>query len=113
MPPLEEERVLAPVERLASLAADPVAHLVAANRAERHQRQQRGDIQDVRRCENSSRDQKGIAGKKEAKKKSGLHKNDGADQECPAPLNQALDVVDSEQQVSDGIEHETPVIPTE
>src|SRR5579862_8558497 len=40
VPPLEEERVFAPVECLASLAPDPVAHLVAANRAERNQRQQ-------------------------------------------------------------------------
>ena len=77
-----------------SLAPDPVADLVAADRAERDQRQQRADIQDMRRGENARGDQQGIAGKKEAEEKAGLHKNDDADQKRPAPLDQALDVVD-------------------
>jgi hypothetical protein len=93
MAPLEKERVLAAVERQASLSPDPIANLVAGNRAERGQWQQRSDIQDMRGSEDSGRDQKGIAGKKEAEEKAGLDKHDGTDQKSPAPLNQALDVV--------------------
>jgi len=92
---------------MSRLPADPVTHLVAANRAENDERQQRVHIQDACGRENASRNKQGIAGEEEAYKKTSLNKNDCANQERPAPLNQALNVVEGVYKLSDGIEHGT------
>ena len=80
----KEERILAAVEGRSSRAADPVTNLIAHDGAEHDRQKKPFDGDYAGSGKNTRGDKQRIAGKEEADKKAGFHKNNRADEGGPA-----------------------------
>jgi len=106
MAPVKEEGIFTPIKGLARFVANPVADLVPHDRAQRDERQQMRQLKMSRGREDSSGDQKGIAGKKKPHEEARLNEDDRADQQRPAPLDQALNVKQEMKKMFERSNHE-------
>jgi hypothetical protein len=91
---LEESRVFSTVELLARFPPDQITELVPGDGAKRNRKQEPEKLQAAGGSEDAGCDQQGIAREEEADEQPCLNENDGAYEECPAPLDQALNVVE-------------------
>src|SRR5215469_3209491 len=82
----EEKRIFAPVKRRSRGTPDPVADLVAGNRAKHHRRKQPLERNYARGRENAGGNQQGITGKEKAYKESSLDENNRANQRRAAAV---------------------------
>jgi len=80
----EEERVLAAIKSGARRAADPIANLVADNRAKHDREQQPLKGNDAGSGKDSGGDEQGITGKEKADEKASFNEDDRADQRSAA-----------------------------
>src|SRR6267143_6335363 len=76
----EEERVLAAIESGARRAADPIANLIANNRAKHNRQQEPLEGNHAGRGENAGGDEQGITGQEKADEKASFDEDDRADQ---------------------------------
>jgi hypothetical protein len=103
----EKQRIFATIQRWARRAPNPIAKLVAGNRAE-----DAGDEQPAKRNyilprENAGSDKQGIARQKKSNEESCLNKNDGANQAGATPTDQLFKpfrVVEGVQEVANGFQ---------
>ena len=80
----EKERILAPVKRRASRAADPITDLIAHNGAQHYREKKPLQRNHVSGRKNSCSNEQGIAGKQKTNEKAGFHKNDRANERSTA-----------------------------
>src|SRR4029077_5312447 len=104
----KNQRILAAIESLSRLAADPVSHLVPSNRAQWNEQQQFRKMYLSSGGEHSRGNQKGITGKEKSDKKTSLDENDHTYQQRAARLDQALDVKQELKKMLERSDHENP-----
>lgn len=84
----KEKRVLAPVQRSSCRAAYPISNLVSDDRAKHGGKEQPFQGNNAAIGKDASGDEKGVARKKEAYKKTCFNENNGADERSAAGADQ-------------------------
>jgi hypothetical protein len=109
----KKEGVFALVERCARGAPNPVANLIADNRAENSRDQQPSKRNDSTIRQNPRSDEQRVAGEEEADKETSFNKYDGTDERGSAGADQfpkALGTEERVEKMSDRLEQATGVL---
>ena len=83
----EKKRIFAPVQCRSRGTPDPVANLIAGNRAKHHRRKQPLERDYAGGRENARGNQQGITGKEKAYEESSFDENDRADERRAAAVD--------------------------
>jgi len=101
----EEKGILAAIYGGAGGATDPVADLVAENRAEHHGKKNPAQRDDAGGGEDTRGDEQGVTGKKKADEETCFNEDDNANEKGAAPADQSFDIVNGLEEMPYVFEH--------